>query len=59
MIDEKAGFRTSASCLFIVFNKKIEYSVDKVFLIIILGVYKWVVLWISGYVSVDNVYNSN
>lgn len=57
-MDEKTGSLTLASCLFIV-NKIIEYSVDKVFLIIILHVYKGVFLWISGYVSVDNVYNSN
>lgn len=58
-MDEKTGSVTLASCLFYRVNKIIEYSVDKVFLIIILHVYKGVFLWISGYVSVDNVYNSN
>lgn len=58
-MDEKTGIRHFGILSFYRVNKIIEYSVDKVFLIIILHVYKGVFLWISGYVSVDNVYNSN
>ena len=57
--DEKTGYLTLVSCLFIMFLKKIEYSVDNVFLIFTCMCITGVFLWISGYVSVDIVDNLN